>query len=114
MTPPTPSRAEWSAATGEAFERLRRAGLTIVRNQSLAPFTTYRVGGPAAGFLSVTSVSELETVRSVTSTSELAILVVGNGSNLLIADRGFDGLVLHLSESFDEISIGQPSAGAGR
>ena len=113
MTPSAPSRADWSAATVDALGRLEQSGLAIRRNESLAPFTTYRVGGPAAGFLSVASVTDLEMVRSVTSTSGIAVLVVGNGSNLLVADRGFDGLALHLSDAFDEIDIGERPGDAG-
>ncbi len=98
---------QWSAATNRGLERLDRLGLAMRRDWSLAPFTTYRVGGPAAGFLSVTAVAELESVRTIVAEGDLAVLVVGNGSNLLVADRGFDGLALHLSDSFAEISIGE-------
>ncbi len=97
----------WSTGTKDALERLGQLGLAIRRDDSLAPFTTYRVGGPAAGVLSVTSVAELEAVRTIAADTDLAMLVVGNGSNLLVADRGFDGLALHLTDAFQEISFGE-------
>lgn len=77
------------------------------RDVSLAPFCTYRVGGSAALFVEPRSVADLEVVRDAVAESGCATLVVGKGSNLLVADRGFDGVVVHLDggNGFDEIEI---------
>jgi len=63
---------------------------------SLAPFTTYRVGGPAALAVTVHGEAELATVAEVVRASAVPVLVVGRGSNLLVADAGFEGLALVL------------------
>lgn len=108
VTPIDRSRlGPWSESTVDALTRLDGAGLRLRRNQSLAPFTTYRVGGPAAGFLEVSSVAELEAVHEVVVATAIPVLPIGKGSNLLIADRGFDGLVLVLTSAFDEIAFDQ-------
>ncbi len=72
---------------------------------SLAPFCTYRVGGPAALFVEARSVAELERVREAVGASGCETLVVGRGSNLLVADAGFDGIVVHLGSAFEEITV---------
>jgi UDP-N-acetylmuramate dehydrogenase len=63
-------------------------------DEPLAPYTTYRVGGAAAVFA----------VR----VTALPVLVVGRGSNLLVADAGFRGIAVSLSEFADTISIAEP------
>ncbi len=66
------------------------------RNVALGPFTTLGIGGPAKFFLKARSADEVrEAVEWAKSNSE-PLLVLGGGSNVLIADEGFDGLVLHL------------------
>ncbi len=74
----------------------------------LADLCTYRVGGPAALFVEANSVATLETVRDVVAEFDLPVLSVGRGSNLLVADSGFDGLVVRLGNDFAGIEV--PSA----
>ena len=68
--------------------------LIVEANKPLAPLTTFGIGGPARWF--VEARSEDEVVEAVEWAEErgLHIFVLGGGSNLLVADRGFDGLVL--------------------
>jgi UDP-N-acetylmuramate dehydrogenase len=63
----------------------------------LAPFTTLRIGGPARFFCEVTSESELLEAVHFARESNLPLFVLGGGSNLLVSDQGFDGLVIHMS-----------------
>jgi UDP-N-acetylmuramate dehydrogenase len=72
-------------------------------DEPLAPLTTYRVGGAAAIFVSPASMAELREVAEVITRYELPVLVVGRGSNLLIADNGFRGVALSLAQLADEI-----------
>lgn len=60
----------------------------------LAPLTTYRLGGPAALLVRATSVEHLRLVAAARRESGLPVLVVGRGSNLLVADRGFPGIAV--------------------
>jgi UDP-N-acetylmuramate dehydrogenase len=83
------------------------------RDRPLGPLTTYRVGGPAAVFAEVASEADLEqVVRAVTETG-VEPLVVGQGSNLLVADAGFAGLALRLAGGFAAVEL-DPDGSASR
>jgi UDP-N-acetylmuramate dehydrogenase len=68
----------------------------IQENVSLAPLTTIGIGGPARFFMRATSVDDVREGLAWARERKLPLFVLGGGSNLLIADEGFDGLVLHV------------------
>lgn len=90
-------------------ERLQRAATDLGPlgrvDEPLGPMTTYRVGGQAAIFVSPASMAELDEVAAVIARYQLAVLVVGRGSNLLVADEGFAGVALSLAEFTDVIEM---------
>ena len=92
----------------------RRLGLLLsVPPQTgvpLSKFTTLRVGGPAALFAVADSLSDLHAVIETVTYYSLPLLILGRGSNLLVADSGFDGLVLTLGKDFSHIRM---DSGAG-
>jgi UDP-N-acetylmuramate dehydrogenase len=71
----------------------------------LGPFTTYKVGGPAALFVEATDDDVLAAVAAATIATGLPVLVVGNGSNLLVADAGFPGIAVRLGERYARIEV---------
>lgn len=77
--------------------------------------TTFRVGGPCKALASVNNEKELSDLLVYLTKLEEPYFVLGNGSNLLVSDRGYEGVVLQLAGEFQEISvIGQDIyAGAG-
>lgn len=77
--------------------------LVVAPTVELAELTTLRLGGPAAGY--VAALTTAAAVRAITALADAgtAVLVVGGGSNLVVADAGFDGVVLHLRNA--EISL---------
>ena len=81
-------------------------GSSVRRDVPLAPFTTYRLGGPAALFLEVSTIDDLRRVAAAKAATDLSVLVVGRGSNLLVADSGFPGIVVSLLEFADGIAVG--------
>jgi len=62
----------------------------------LAPLTTLGLGGPAQFFAEITDPSDLATALRWAKARELPAFVLGGGSNLVVADEGFSGLVLHM------------------
>lgn len=65
-------------------------------NVALAPFTTLRVGGPARRFVEVTSEQSLIDVIAFADATDGRVLLVAGGSNLVVADEGFDGLAVRI------------------
>ena len=71
--------------------------LLIEKDVPLAPLTTFRIGGNAAYFVRVKSAEELKAARLfATQKAGLPVFVLGGGSNVLIADEGFPGLVIKM------------------
>lgn len=77
----------------------------VRENVTLAPYTTMRTGGPAALFAEPRNAQQLAHVHQWAQEKGLPLLILGNGSNLLIADSGFDGLVIHLGRALSEVSV---------
>lgn len=77
----------------------------VSRELPLGPFTTYRVGGAARLFVEIGDTSDLDLLLSANAEFGAPVLVLGLGSNLLVADAGFDGLAVRLGDGFDHIDI---------
>ncbi len=71
--------------------------LIVEQNVSLAPFTTLGIGGPARWFVTALTEEDVrEAARIARDELRVPLFVLGGGSNLLVADEGFTGMVLHL------------------
>jgi UDP-N-acetylmuramate dehydrogenase len=79
----------------------------------LGPLSTYRVGGPAALFVAVEHDDDLRAVLAAVHATHVPVLVVGRGSNLLVADGGFPGLALQLGERFASVEVDGTEVRAG-
>lgn len=66
------------------------------QNVPLAPYTTFEVGGPATWFAEAASEADIEAALEFADARKLRLFVLGGGSNVLVSDAGFDGLVLHV------------------
>jgi UDP-N-acetylmuramate dehydrogenase len=84
-------------------------GALAHRGVALGPLTTYRVGGPAAVFVRARTSDDLVRVGVAAQASGLDVLPIGRGSNMLIADAGFDGIAVTLVDLVDTLDI-DPSA----
>lgn len=85
----------------DAYLRLLDMGVgRIVPNEPMSKHTTFRIGGPATAYVECDSVSDLEHAIQVADQNDSPWVVVGKGSNLLVSDSGFDGLVLTLGRDF--------------
>jgi len=83
------------------------------RDVPLGPLTTYRVGGAAALFVEARSIEDLTAAAAAVAATGVPTLVVGKGSNLLVADAGFPGLALVLGEELAAIDIAGTVVRAG-
>ena len=69
----------------------------LQENVSLAPLTTFQLGGPARFFVEATSIAEVQEAVALAQAKNLPLFVLGGGSNLLVADDGWPGLVLKIA-----------------
>lgn len=94
-----------TAASGDAIRRaetiLRAAcGGRLRTRFVLAPLTTFRIGGPAALFLEPEGEPDLVAASEAVREAEIPVAILGKGSNVLVADEGFPGLVLRLGKGY--------------
>jgi UDP-N-acetylmuramate dehydrogenase len=90
-----------TSALGEA-ERILRTGCgrRLRSGFPLAPLTTFRIGGPAALYLEPENEGDLSVAAEAVGAAGIPWIVIGKGSNILVSDRGFAGLVLRLGRGF--------------
>ena len=69
----------------------------LIENKPLAPLTTLGVGGPARYFLEAHSEEDILGGSAWAQERGIPLFVLGGGSNLVVSDKGFDGLVLHVA-----------------
>src|SRR6185437_11124228 len=70
--------------------------MKIQENIPLAQYTTFKIGGPARFFCSVTNEEELLEAVRFANEKGVPFFVLGGGSNLLVSDKGFSGLVIKI------------------
>ncbi|MDO5381905.1 MAG: UDP-N-acetylmuramate dehydrogenase [Eubacteriales bacterium] len=63
--------------------------------------TTFKIGGVADYFVTPSSVDELQSVITFLKKSDIVYFIIGNGSNLLVSDDGFRGVIIQLNDTFD-------------
>ena len=99
----------------ETVEReLADAGVVATRDVVLAPYTTWKIGGPADLFIEVGDASAMPKVLAALARAGLDWVVLGNGSNILVADEGFRGAVIWLGGELAKVTLARDGFGKGR
>lgn len=93
-------------------DQLIDSGL-VRRDVPLGPMTTYKAGGPAALFAQIENTDDLNLLIESGLTARHPLLVLGRGSNLVVADSGFGGLVVKLGGDFTSTTISGTRVEAG-
>ena len=88
-------------------ERLRAADehLSVKRNALMARYTTLHLGGPADILVSPDRPEQIPMVLKAAHELEVPVIVIGNGSNLLVRDGGIRGLVLRMCRDMQDIEL---------
>lgn len=89
------------------------ANLYIFENEPMARHTTFKIGGPARVFLEAHSIDAVVNTLNTLNDFGVSPIVLGNGSNLLVSDAGYDGVVLKLSCNKITATDGEIFAEAG-
>jgi UDP-N-acetylmuramate dehydrogenase len=69
----------------------------------MSAHTSFKVGGPARYFVKAERMDDLKSALSLAREKGLPYFVLGNGTNLLVSDRGYEGVVICLAREFSEI-----------
>ena len=77
-----------------------RLGPALHERFPIAPLTTFRIGGPAALFVEAQDDAALAAVGEAAAATSIPVAVIGKGSNMLVADAGFPGIVVRLGRGF--------------
>ncbi|MDE7223150.1 MAG: UDP-N-acetylmuramate dehydrogenase [Acetatifactor sp.] len=77
----------------------------IRRKEPMSKHTTFRIGGEADCFVEIENMEQLINIRRYLRLVEQPCLIIGNGSNLLVSDRGYDGVVLQIGSRMQEIQV---------
>jgi len=77
--------------------------LNIQKNIELSPYTSFKIGGKAKYFVEVGNKDELKEALQYALENKLNFFILGGGSNLLINDKGFDGLIIKIKT--DKIQV---------
>ena len=85
--------------------------MQLFENIPLAPLTTIKVGGPARYFVEAKDIGEVQEAVTFSRAHDLPLFILGGGSNLVVADAGWPGLVLKVSIDGIEQSAGQDENG---
>lgn len=81
--------------------------MQLEQNKPLAPFTTFGIGGPARWFVRAQSEEDIVEASEWARCRDIPLFILGGGSNILIADAGYSGLVLHIDlKGIQEQDIG--------
>ncbi|MFA6393279.1 MAG: UDP-N-acetylmuramate dehydrogenase [Patescibacteria group bacterium] len=87
--------------------------VNIRSNIPLAPYTTFKIGGPAKFFCEVKTKAELKKAIAFARKNKEKIFIIGGGSNLLVNDAGVNGLIIKFSNNSVKIVKNILTAGAG-
>lgn len=77
----------------------------ILYDEPMSKHTTFRVGGAADVFIRIASEEQLKVLIPELVKSEIPYYIIGKGSNLLVGDKGFRGVVIQLDEAFENIKV---------
>ena len=99
----------WDAA--QIADRLARVEAVEVKaNEKLAPYTSYRIGGPAAVWVAPGTEAAVGDVLAIVHADNIPLFILGLGSNLLISDHGWPGVTLYLGTNISGWNFEGPLA----
>lgn len=86
-------------------EYVKNEGISYIENELMALHTTFKIGGPARLAVFPKNENEISEVIKKCNEENVRYMVVGNGSNLLVADEGIDAVVIILGKDFSEVRL---------
>lgn len=86
-------------------EKLLAITDNVIFDEDMKKHTSFRIGGTADAFVSVTSALEIEKIICFCADTETPYMIMGNGSNILVSDKGIRGVVIHIGTGMSKCRI---------
>ena len=83
----------------------KKLSCTVLLNESMKKHTSFKIGGDADVFIYVNNIESLKIILGLITTENIPYFIIGNGTNLLVSDDGFRGIVLNLQHGLKNIEI---------
>lgn len=80
----------------QILEKTKLPKENIKYNEQMSSYTTFKIGGPAEVLIKIETVEQLQEVLNLAKTESIPLTIIGNGSNLLVKDKGIKGIVLKI------------------
>lgn len=80
-------------------------GENVLRDEPMSRHTTFRIGGPADYFVMPASVLQIKSIIDLCRQNSVPYYLIGNGSNLLVGDRGYRGVIIQIFKRMNEIAV---------
>lgn len=77
----------------------------FLKNEPMKAYTTFRIGGPARWMVCPSDEQQLRVILQACDETQTPYFLLGRGSNLLVSDAGFDGVVINLRKHFSDIKV---------
>ena len=77
----------------------------VLRDEPMAAHTTFRIGGPADYFVTPAGADEIGRIVGVCRSEDIPYYVIGNGSNLLVGDKGYRGVIIQIYKNMNRIDV---------
>ena len=77
----------------------------VLEAEPMSKHTTFRIGGPADLFVAPENTDEIKKLIAICKEEEVPYFILGNGSNLLVSDKGYRGVIIQLYRSFGQITL---------
>lgn len=84
----------------ELISQLTTKSIEIKLNEPLAMHTSFKIGGPCSVFVTPSTEKDVKSVVRYAEDNNLSLIVIGNGTNILFPDKGFDGCVMRIAEPY--------------
>lgn len=86
------------------IDKIQNASIDIRCDVPMKDHTTFRIGGPVEYFITVNNIEQLKKAVEILRESDVPYMILGNGSNLLVNDKGLKGAVIRLCGDFKEVT----------
>ncbi|MCH5211668.1 MAG: UDP-N-acetylmuramate dehydrogenase [Oscillospiraceae bacterium] len=87
------------------IEKFKEISPQLLVKEPMSKHTSFRIGGPADVFISVSAEKELAALIKEAKLQNVPFMIVGNGSNMLVSDNGIRGLVIQIAQNMSEYEI---------